>query len=75
MLDAVFEAQVDGAVSQSLKLAGKPDAFLMAAKFLKVEAGANGSFGLVIGLARVGNAEKLRRHGAHMVVNDLADLL
>jgi beta-phosphoglucomutase family hydrolase len=92
MLDTVFEAQVDGAVAQSLKLAGKPapDAFLMAAKLLKVEparavvvedalsgveAGANGSFGLVIGVARKGNAEELRRHGAHMVVNDLADLL
>ena len=92
MLDTVFEAQVDGAVTQSSKLAGKPapDAFLMAAKLLKVEpapavvvedalsgveAGANGSFGLVIGVARKGNAEELRRHGAHMVVNDLAELL
>jgi beta-phosphoglucomutase-like phosphatase (HAD superfamily) len=39
-----------------------------------VEAGSAGSFGLVIGVARKGNAEELRRHGAHLVVNDLAEL-
>jgi beta-phosphoglucomutase family hydrolase len=67
-----------------------PDAFLMAAKLLGVEpkravviedaisgvqAGANGKFGLVIGVARKGNAEELRRHGAHLVVNDLSELV
>ena len=66
-----------------------PDTFLMAAKLLGVEpsravviedalsgveAGSAGNFGLVIGVARKGNAEELRRHGAHLVVNDLGEL-
>jgi beta-phosphoglucomutase family hydrolase len=67
-----------------------PDTFLMAAKLLGVEAsrtvvvedaisgvqaGAKGRFGLVIGVARKGNAEELRHHGAHLVVDDLAELV
>jgi beta-phosphoglucomutase family hydrolase len=40
-----------------------------------VEAGRNGNFGLVIGVARKGNAEELRHHGAHLVVNDLGELV
>jgi beta-phosphoglucomutase family hydrolase len=67
-----------------------PDTFLMAAKLLGVEptravviedaisgvqAGVSGNFGLVIGVARKGNAEELRRHGAHLVVNDLGELV
>jgi beta-phosphoglucomutase family hydrolase len=67
-----------------------PDTYLMAAKLLEVEparavviedalsgveAGSNGDFGLVIGVARKGNAEELRRHGAHLVVNDLGELV
>jgi beta-phosphoglucomutase family hydrolase len=67
-----------------------PDTYLMAAKLLGVEparavviedaisgvrAGSNGSFGLVIGVARKGNAEELRHHGAHLVVNDLGELI
>jgi len=66
-----------------------PDTFLMAAKLLGVqpskavviedalsgvEAGFKGSFGLVIGVARKGNDDELRRHGAHLVVNDLGEL-
>jgi beta-phosphoglucomutase family hydrolase len=66
-----------------------PDTFLMAAKLLGVdatraiviedaisgvEAGSAGNFGLVIGVARKGNAEELQRHGAHLVVNDLGEL-
>jgi beta-phosphoglucomutase family hydrolase len=66
-----------------------PDTYLTAAKQLGVapsravviedalsgvEAGSNGKFGLVIGVARKGNAEELRRHGAHLVVNDLGEL-
>jgi HAD superfamily hydrolase (TIGR01509 family) len=38
-----------------------------------VEAGAKGGFGLVIGVAREGNAEELRNHGADLVVGDLAE--
>jgi beta-phosphoglucomutase family hydrolase len=67
-----------------------PDTFLMAAKLLGVEpkrtvviedaisgveAGFNGKFGLVIGVARKGNAEELKRHGAHLVVDDLGELV
>ena len=67
-----------------------PDSYLMAAKLLGVEparsvviedalsgveAGSNGKFGLVIGVARKGNAEELRRHGANLVVNDLGELV
>jgi HAD superfamily hydrolase (TIGR01509 family) len=66
-----------------------PDAFLKAAALLGVEpkravviedaisgvqAGRSGRFGLVIGVARKGNGEELRRHGAHLVVTDLAEL-
>jgi beta-phosphoglucomutase family hydrolase len=67
-----------------------PDTFLMAAKLLGVEptravvvedaipgvqAGSSGNFGLVIGVARKGNAEELKQHGAHLVVNDLSELV
>ncbi len=67
-----------------------PDTFLTAAQRLGVEptravvvedaisgvqAGRNGNFGLVIGVARKGNAEELRHHGAHLVVNDLGELV
>jgi beta-phosphoglucomutase family hydrolase len=67
-----------------------PDTFLTAAQQLGVEptravvvedaisgvqAGRNGNFGLVIGVARKGNAEELRHHGAHLVVNDLGELV
>jgi beta-phosphoglucomutase family hydrolase len=66
-----------------------PDTYLMAAKLLGVEpsravviedaiagveAGANGRFGLVVGVARNGNAEELLRHGANMAVQDLGEL-
>jgi len=67
-----------------------PDTFLRAAKLLGiepsravviedalsgVEAGRSGDFGLVIGVARKGNADELRRHGADLVVNDLGELV
>ncbi len=67
-----------------------PDTYLLAAKLLGVEparaivvedaisgveAGFNGHFGLVIGVARKGNAEELRQHGAQLVVNDLGQLV
>ncbi len=67
-----------------------PDTFLAAAKELGVdpkdavvyedalagvEAGRAGGFGWVVGVDRVGQADKLREHGADIVVKDLADLL
>lgn len=67
-----------------------PDSFLHAAQLLDtppdhaavfedalagVAAGHAGHFGVVIGVDRVGHAEDLRRHGADVVVTDLAELL
>jgi beta-phosphoglucomutase family hydrolase len=67
-----------------------PDSFLRAAELLKVEPGAAavfedalsgveaghaGHFGYVVGVDRVGQADALRRHGADVVVTDLAELL
>ena len=68
----------------------KPDTFLEGAKELGVEpreaavfedalagvqAGRAGSFGIVIGVDRVGQAEALEEHGADRVVTDLEELL
>ena len=67
-----------------------PETYLMAAQLLGadptrsvvvedavsgVQAGRNGNFGCVIGVARTGNAEELRRHGAHLAVHDLGELV
>jgi beta-phosphoglucomutase family hydrolase len=67
-----------------------PDTFLLAAQLLEVkpkrtvviedaisgvQAGVNGNFGFVVGVARKGNAEELQHHGAHLVVNDLGELV
>lgn len=67
-----------------------PDAFLAAAQTLGVnpkravvvedaisgvQAGRNGGFGLVIGVARKGDAEELMEHGADVVVKDLGELV
>jgi beta-phosphoglucomutase family hydrolase len=67
-----------------------PDTFLYGAKLLGVDAaqavvfedalagvqaGHDGRFGYVVGVDRVGQAEELRKHGADIVVEDLADLL
>ena len=80
----------DVLVQQGLAGKPAPDSFLKAAEMLGVvperaaviedaisgvRAGADGGFGLVIGVARKGNAEELKAHGAHMVVNDLAELI
>ncbi|MEO3743540.1 beta-phosphoglucomutase family hydrolase [Plantactinospora sp. B5E13] len=40
-----------------------------------VAAGRAGGFGFVVGVDRVGQADELRRHGADVVVSDLAELL
>ena len=67
-----------------------PDTFLRAARLLGVEpgrtvvledaisgvqAGSAGNFGLVIGIARKGNADELTHHGAHLAVHDLEELI
>jgi HAD superfamily hydrolase (TIGR01509 family) len=68
----------------------KPDTFLAAAKDLGVsperavvvedaisgvQAGRAGNFGLVIGVAREGDAEALLNNGADITVNDLTEVL
>ena len=68
----------------------EPDTYLAAARMLDVEAGSAavfedalagvaagraGSFGLVVGVDRVGQADELRDQGADVVVRDLAELL
>ncbi len=40
-----------------------------------VQAGRSGGFGLVIGVARHGDSEELKKHGADLVVSDLGELL
>jgi len=40
-----------------------------------VEAGRAGGFGFVVGVDRVGHAEDLLHHGAHIVVTDLSELV
>jgi beta-phosphoglucomutase family hydrolase len=67
-----------------------PDMFLAGARAVGVEprqaavfedalagvaAGRAGSFGLVVGVDRVGQADELREHGADVVVKDLSELL
>lgn len=75
---------------QRLRGKPQPDTYLAAARALSaepgtaavfedalagVEAGRAGKFGLVVGIDRTGQAAELRRHGADIVVNDLAELL
>lgn len=67
-----------------------PDMFLEAARELGVEparavvledaisgveAGARGGFGLVVGVARKGNSDELKAHGAQLVVTNLSELM
>ncbi len=78
------------AAKEHLKGKPAPDTFLAGARALGVrpaqaavfedalagvEAGRAGHFGLVVGVDRVGQADALRRHGADVVVSDLAELL
>lgn len=82
VVDGVTSAEL------GLKGKPAPDIFLTAAErlsvhagrslmvedaFSGVEAGVNGGFGLVIGVARGSNHEGLKERGAHVVVSDLAE--
>src|SRR5919198_2965885 len=75
---------------EHLKGKPAPDTFLAGARAVGVEpaeaavfedalagvaAGRAGSFGFVVGVDRVGQADALREHGADVVVRDLAELL
>jgi HAD superfamily hydrolase (TIGR01509 family) len=88
LFDAVVDG-VD-AERQKLRGKPAPDAFLAGARALGiepssaavfedalagVEAGRAGHFGYVVGVDRVGQREALMKHGAHVVVDDLAELL
>ncbi|MFI7063107.1 beta-phosphoglucomutase family hydrolase [Kribbella sp. NPDC050124] len=76
--------------SEGLRGKPAPDTFLRAARLFGLEpseaavfedalagvaAGRAGTFGLVVGVDRVGQAEELKAHGADVVVRDLAELL
>ena len=90
-ISQLFDARVDGIEITRLKLKGKPapDAFIEAARRIKVEAaravvvedaiagveaGRAGRFGLVIGVDRLGQSQALRQSGADVVVGDLAQV-
>jgi beta-phosphoglucomutase family hydrolase len=75
---------------EQLKGKPAPDTYLKAAEMLGsepsqcavfedalagVESGRAGSFGCVVGVDRVGQAQALKQHGADLVVQDLAKLL
>lgn len=86
--DVRIDAQA--AAAQDLRGKPAPDTYLAAARALGisadhaavfedalagVEAGRAGSFGYVVGVDRVGQADALRSHGADVVVSDLGELL
>lgn len=77
------------ALDQSLKGKPDPDIFLEAAHRLEVEpssavvfedaiagveAGSRGKFGLVIGINRSNDQQKMKEAGAHLVINSLSEL-
>jgi beta-phosphoglucomutase family hydrolase len=87
LFDVVVDGVV--AAQQGLAGKPAPDTFLAAARALGVapgeaavfedalagvEAGRAGGFACVVGVDRTGQAEELRRHGADVVVQDLAEL-
>jgi beta-phosphoglucomutase family hydrolase len=88
LLDAAVDGNT--LVERGLAGKPAPDMFLEAARVLGVaparavvvedaisgvEAGARGGFGLVVGVARKGNAAELTAHGAQRVVSDLQELI
>jgi beta-phosphoglucomutase family hydrolase len=88
LFEARIDGEV--ADEQHLKGKPAPDTFLAGARALGVEAtqavvfedalagveaGRSGGFGYVVGVDRVGQADALRKHGASVVVQDLAELL
>ena len=87
LFDVVVDGVV--AAREGLPGKPAPDTFLAAARALGVEparaavfedalagvaSGRAGGFGAVVGVDRTGQAEELRRHGATLVVADLAEL-
>jgi HAD superfamily hydrolase (TIGR01509 family) len=87
LFDVIVDGNV--ATELSLAGKPSPDTYLKAAELLGVEpkravvvedaisgvqAGRSGGFGLVVGVARKGNAEELRENGADLVVTNLSEL-
>jgi HAD superfamily hydrolase (TIGR01509 family) len=88
LFDARVDGKV--AEQLKLKGKPAPDTYLAAAEMLGVpaeravvvedaisgvKAGRNGGFGLVIGVARNGDGEELKKNGADIVVKDLKELM
>ena len=88
LLDVQVDGNV--AEQMKLRGKPDPDTYLAAARLLTIEpaqaavfedalagvqAGRAGSFGFVVGVDRVGQADALRAHGADIVVKDLSELL
>jgi beta-phosphoglucomutase family hydrolase len=90
-LEKFIQQRVDGVTLREEHIAGKPapDSYLRAAQLLNVEpsaaavfedalsgveSGRAGNF-YVVGVDRLGQADKLRSHGADIVVTDLGELL
>jgi beta-phosphoglucomutase family hydrolase len=88
LFDAVVDGVAAGEMGLAGKPA--PDTYLEAARELGfgaaraavfedalagVEAGRTGAFGCVVGVDRIGQSAELLRHGADVVVTDLAELL
>jgi beta-phosphoglucomutase family hydrolase len=88
LFEAIIDGVV--ADREHLKGKPAPDTFLAGARALGVEpkqaavfedalagveAGRAGKFGFVVGVDRVGQAEALKKHGADIVVRDLAELV
>jgi beta-phosphoglucomutase family hydrolase len=88
LFDEIIDGVV--AEREHLKGKPAPDTYLAGARALGVEpgeasvfedalagvqAGRAGSFGAVVGVDRVGQADALKAHGADLVVRDLAELL
>jgi beta-phosphoglucomutase family hydrolase len=88
LFDARIDAEV--AEREHLRGKPAPDTYLAGARALGLEpaaaavfedalagvaSGRAGGFGFVVGVDRVGQADELRKHGADVVVTDLAELL
>jgi beta-phosphoglucomutase-like phosphatase (HAD superfamily) len=75
--EAVLQMEVPrGAVTRRLWPSVEPArSIVIEDAIVGVEAGHTGKFGLVVGVARKGNAEELRQHGAQVVVSDLGELV
>ena len=73
-IENLFDVRVDGVIAKELKVPASHAVVFEDAQS-GVAAGHAGHFALVVGVDRVGQAEQLKKHGADVVVKDVADLL